>query len=441
MKRLFTPAALSAALALSLAPATGAWAAQNISITPAMSPVIYQVCGNATDTATGDCAATNASDGAAATPGNLVTVQSGAQAQGDIYGRRDETTTAATTGTNNAVLINGNAAFNNTVYGAMASSDADGYNAKAALNQVTISGAGAAAFMAIGGAATAQSGTATTPITASATQNQVLMQGGAADGASGGVAHCEDDCTAEARGNTVSVTGGTVSTGFAGGEAVVSGNGAATVSGNKVSVTGGSAQGDIYGGAAFSDSGAATVSNNTVEIGGSASIDPSTNLHGGYADVNTGTIISTGNALALGIGGVAVHDVNSFQVMNFSVPAATLTAGDPMLRVSGTADIGGVDINVTVAGSLAVGDQVLLIDASGAGGALTGTPASANSPQGYQLEIVGTPATSRQLIVQVKSLPPAATSSAAAVPMLGETALALLALLLAGGAMAAMRRR
>jgi hypothetical protein len=62
------------------------------------------------------------------------------------------------------------------------------------------------------------------------------------------------------------------------------------------------------------------------------------------------------------------------------------------------------------------------------------------SPQGYQFEIVGDPIASKQLVVQVKSLPPSSTASAAAVPTLETAGLALLALLLAGGAAARMRR-
>ena len=372
MKRLFTPAALSAALALSFAPATGAWAA-NITITnPPTAVVGHNVCGNSDDAAQGDCAQINGD------AGNTVTIGSGVTlGNHGVYGRLDTSGTVATTATGNTLHFSGTVAPGYSINGGYAYSTADSLNA-------------------------------------TANGNTVLMAGGGAGYLQGGFAECQDHCTAEASNNTVTITGGTVSS-----------------------------NSGIYGGRAYLPIGSSSVgiaSNNTVEIKGSANINTTSDLAGGglYGGASGS---STGNTLELYIKGVTVRHLYSFQNLNFHVPA-TLAAGQTMLAASYLAELGAsapaLGVGVEAGSPLKVGDEIVLIDAGA--GSLTGTlPTTVTSlTPGYTFDVVSA---TNQLRVKVLTAPVKTTSSAAAVPTLGETALALLALLLAGGAMAAMRRR
>jgi len=431
MKRTFSTLFAGAALALCLH--AGAWAAQTISISADFG---YDVCGNATDTTTGspaygDCSSLNAQSG------NTVTLETGVSTFSRIFGQYDESAASSTTVTGNQVSILG--AARGQVTGGFANGTAGSLNATATSNRVTVSGAGRIRSEFHGGKAWAQDDSI-----AKAAGNTLLIQNGSVNTGlgAGGYAQCGNNCTAEASGNTISITGGTVTGFIQAGRADTDRSGATAIaSNNKVLITGGTlSNAQIFGG--FADdsaiAGAAVSANdNTVEIGGTASVSGGS-LYGGNAN-GTGALTSTGNTLKLGIGGVSVNDVRDFQSMSFSVPAATLAAGTPMLGVAYEADIDGVAISVELAASVKIGDEILLIDAAGAGGSLSGTPApTVTSPQGYKFEIDAAALASNQLAVKCIGLPP--PSSATAVPTLSDWALALLALLLFGGAAAGARR-
>ncbi|MCL2871957.1 MAG: IPTL-CTERM sorting domain-containing protein [Betaproteobacteria bacterium] len=450
MKRLLSlaPGAILI-VALFLLPVSGALA--QVTITPGISPVAYDVCGNAVNKATGDCVAVNGSNG------NTVTVQNGAtvSAGWGVYGKNDTSMTRATAAASNHVFIYGAV---DTVMGGEASSTASGFNATVTNNQATASGAGASVAGDFYGGQALSSGNAT----ARAESNGVLVELGAAVAGStfGGYAYCfSGNCvaqvvsntaaitggtatdlyggfavgatTATASGNTVSITGGTVSGSILGGLASTALTGTAAIaSGNTVSITGGTVEnGYIYGG--FADSPTPAALGNTVNIGGNANIGPGISLYGGYAS-NGGPI--TNNTLNLALGGVTVDYLLNFQNLNFQVPAGLGAAA--MLTVTDTATVfgatlsTGAKISVTVSGPIKIGDTIVLIDAKTA---LFGMPDSAViSPQGYGFQIDQTELANNRLVVKVTSMPP--------VPTLNPMVLALLALLLAGVAAATQRR-
>jgi len=501
MKRLFTPAALGAALALSLAPVTSALAA-DITITPAMSPVANAVCGNSSDpSGQGDCANLNNDDN-----GNTVTVQSGATVQNNVFGRFDNSD-LATTATGNQVTVSGT--VTNRAYGAQAISQNDNLNATAKDNKVTVNAVGGVAGVVsgdtTGGYAVGLDGAAV-----SVTGNEVVVAGGTVSNVYGGkISVCGDDCTANASNNKITMTGNVGTTGgFYGGYAEIS-SGAITASGNTVAITGGNTSRFIYGGAAYtdnggaatasgntvtatggtlagnagiegadvivvgdatasgntvsitggsvpgsmaivgayvwSDSGAATATNNTVEIGGTAVINSGqSSLCGGVPETNTGTVNSTGNTLKLSIKGVSVGDMGQFQNLNFQVPAGL--GADAMLTVTdaagnaGIADLGNnAKISVSLPAAPKVGDEFVLISAHSLIG--TADPVVA-SPQGYTLAIDAAELANNRLVVKVTGLAPVALpSSATSVPALGESGLAALGLLLGGLGLVAVRRK
>jgi len=373
-----------------------AWAQQTITLSAPLT-LTNQVCGNAVNTATGLC-----SSGFNTPDGNTLNIGSGVAVAGfAVWGGYGGSTTAAVTATGNTVNYSGSGG--GSIYGGYANTSAAGLNATANDNTVKVSGAGAVA---------------------------TLVDGGYATAGTGG--------TASATGNTVEITGGTVSGIEINGAQARASGGTATASGNRVSISGGTVSSlNVFGGYTLGTT--STASDNTVEIKGSAVIGAGVNLYGGEA-ITT----STGNTLELSLKGVTVGYLQYFQNLNFHVPAS-LTAGQTMLTANTGVDLGNpapaVSVEIASGSRLAVGDQIVLIDASA--GAMTNTaPASVTSATaGYTFSIVGSPIADKKLVVEVTAVPPRSSGSAAAVPTLGEYGLALLALLLGGLGFAAMRRK
>ena len=418
MKPLHTLTALGAALWLAAAPL--ARAAQTVNIT-GTTQVTHAVCGNASNTTTGDCATLIASDG------NTVTVSNSAGVTGRIYGNDNVSATAATTVAGNQVSVsNGTVTY---VYGGVAESAASGLNAKATNNTVTLSGATTSADGIGGGMAYADDNA-----TASATSNTVTVTGGAVDGIEGADVEAGVDGSANATGNIVQVSGGAVTDGIDGAYVYCDVSCSSIVaSGNQVLLTGGSVEGGIFGGFVdVIDAGQAT--DNVVDVGAGVSLDPDVDLAGGQAAT------STGNVLNLRQAAVEVDGVDYFQKLNFFVPAS-FTAGKTMLTAT-TANLNYADAAVTftvASGSpLKAGDTIVLIS-----GALTlpATPIAVTNGQGYTFDVTRS---ATALSVKLTGVPPAqfnAGAGATAVPTLGATALALLAALLGLGAALFARER
>jgi outer membrane autotransporter barrel domain len=177
-----------------------------------------------------------------------------------------------------------------------------------------------------------------------------------------------------ATGNTVIINSGATVTNVYGGYT----EGAGSASGNTVILNSGATVTDVYGGRLASGTGT-TADNNTVIFHSGAIVNG--NVYGG-CKINSP--IGTGNTLELrGAGQSIGGDLGGFQNFNFYLPS-TLVANDTMLTVGGTATITGATVNVGIDGAsspLAVGDRVVLINAT----TLTGTPANAaTNGQGMQ---------------------------------------------------------
>ncbi|MDR1275363.1 MAG: hypothetical protein LBL72_03120, partial [Candidatus Accumulibacter sp.] len=186
--------------------------------------------------------------------------------------------------------------------------------------------------------------------------------------------------------NTVNLNGGRVDGDVSGGASY-----SGAVTGNFVNLNSGHVGGYVYGGS--SDSGAVT--GNTVNLNGGVGVmtfAASTELYGGYCYSSCSDAF-TGNTLNVRAAGNTVASIQNFQFMNFYLPA-TLGAGSTVLTVSGNVnfqDASNTDkteVQVGIAGNaspLKEGDRVTLIDASGGGGSLTGSPINpTTSGQGMQ---------------------------------------------------------
>ena len=372
LSRAFGGAALALALGLGLH--GGAWAQQTINLNAPLT-LTYDVCGNAADTATGNCGTTNGPNG------NTLNINSGVDMAGHLaYGGYDNSTTAAVSATGNTVNFNGSGADMVYVYGANAVTTAAGKDAAAENNKATVGAdaalAGIWASVDGGRAAAGDGGTAT------ATGNVVEMTGGAVSGIpslsgsiAGGVANAPGG-TPIASNNRVSISGGTLSNVF------------------------------IYGGIpGYSGTGAA--SDNTVEIKGSAVMGEGVSLQGAEGCRSGSTC--TGNALELYLKSVVVEQLAYFDKLNFHVPAS-LTAGQTMLAVtSGVAlDSPTVSVEIESGSPLAVGDQIVLIDASaGSVSVLPGpllTAVTSLTP-GYTFGIVDSFGADKKLVVEVTAVP------------------------------------
>ena len=192
--------------------------------------------------------------------------------------------------------------------------------------------------------------------------NTVTINGGSAQGVYGGYAKG----TGNANGNRVTLTSGTVQDGVYGGCTKGTGN----ANGNTVIITGGDVV-SVYGGYAEGPNNAMVSGNadgNTVDIG---AVEVSGDVYGGssqWGTTNNNTIHlrgtkvrdsvmggnvwnSTGNTLAIHDFGTQVGRVEQVQNLHFYLPEGTTgNSGNTMLTVNQSQDICGVHIGVGVAG-------------------------------------------------------------------------------------------
>ncbi len=138
----------------------------------------------------------------------------------------------------------------------------------------------------------------------------------------------------------------------------------ASTSGNKVFIEGGTISGDVYGAALNTvNANNFSANENTVTISGTPSMAGST-LYG--ASINGGSDHGTGNKLVLKTTGLTVTGVRDFQIIDFILPTDAVRDAT-VLKVTGSAALDGVEINMGMAGSsptLKVNDTITLIDAS-----------------------------------------------------------------------------
>ncbi|MCL2829618.1 MAG: hypothetical protein FWD77_02630 [Betaproteobacteria bacterium] len=336
MRQVVQHALGGAALAFSLffAPVSGAMAGQSIDIT---SDRNENVCGNSDN---GDCSYPHLFTTDDAPDGNTVIIRGGVTVNGTVDGKN---CTECTSANDNRVISSG--AVKGSVSGGYAGcTGTDGMPSKGC----------------------------------TANGNFVSIEGGEADGASGGSAHIASD-------NTVSISGGHIT-------------------------------GNLFGGSGD------IVQNNTVEIKGNPIIESWVELFGGVPwDSRDGT--STGNTLKLSLPSLSVSNIHYFQNINFYVPANKKSnarmagrsgagalpeafdicsivpeycLGDAMLTLVSDIDLTGVNIYVEFPGNYQPGDQIYLINVS-QGRKLTGTPTITGS--GYSL--VGSELANGRLMIQV----------------------------------------
>lgn len=185
-----------------------------------------------------------------------------------------------------------------------------------------------------------------------AENNTVEIYSGNIVNAYGGVSNSEGNADL----NKIYMKGGTV-TSVNGGYTA---NGDAT--GNTVNITGGSITGNVAGGN-INTSSNCKATGNTISISGSPDLSGAT-LYGGYG-TGTGSDIRTGNTLDIKASGLSAQNVKNFDTMNFTV-SSDVKPGDTILTLNGAekTDISDVTINVTVAPRtqpLNKGDQVCLL--------------------------------------------------------------------------------
>ena len=200
-----------------------------------------------------------------------------------------------------------------------------------------------------------------------ANENTVTLNGGTADQVYGGFA---ESTTATANNNTVTMSGGSVTTIYGGYADVgsLSGVYTTTASGNAVNISGGTV-GTVYGGFVDAPSGTKQATNNIVTISSSHGLS-SASLYGGYLSGGATGDAFTGNTLNIKTSALTLANVYNFQHLNFYLPS-TVSAGDTMLTVTGTADLTGnagrsSSVNVGINGStspLLPGDTITLINA------------------------------------------------------------------------------
>ena len=229
--------------------------------------------------------------------------------------------------------------------------------------------------------------------------NTVTINGGSAQSVYGGYA----EGTGNANGNTVTLTNSTVQEAVYGGSAKGT---AGNANGNTVIITGGYVHG-VYGGCAKGPNNnpnyeSGNADGNTVDIGAITVID----VTGGFSDYGTangntihlrGTRVSgdvvggssshgsTGNTLAIHDFGTQVGSFEQVQNLHFYLPEGTTgNSGNTMLTVNQSQDISGVHIGVGVAGqrsALQKGDVVSLLKVNGT---LTTDAVLANDVSGMQ---------------------------------------------------------
>lgn len=188
-----------------------------------------------------------------------------------------------------------------------------------------------------------------------AMDNTVLLSGGDVAGALyGGLS----TGTGNAAGNTVTMTGGTVTAHVAGGQ---SETGAAT--GNIVNIHGGTLGAAVYGGYA---TGAGTATDNVLNLYGSPDLSAST-LYGGMA----GGEARSGNTLNVHTSNLVAKNVVNFAKYNFILPDY-VRPGDTVLNLTGSDPtlVGNAEVGVGKVGGgmlMQPGDRIFLLRNDGGG--------------------------------------------------------------------------
>ena len=208
--------------------------------------------------------------------------------------------------------------------------------------------------------------------------------------------------TASASDSKVTVSGSTVNGSVYGGSAFAEGFSPTglvntTASNNIVTISNATVNGDIYGGfveglSPVDNTVTNNATGNTVNISGNSTFSTNTSIYGGFADTNvsgtvpTGTSVFTGNTLNVATSGISVKKVGNFENYNFMLPSST-TNGTVMIQTSEGADVTGSKVAVTSVApgvAFASGDKVYLLKTAGLTGSATLTDAS-NVSQGYSL--------------------------------------------------------
>lgn len=210
------------------------------------------------------------------------------------------------------------------------------------------------------------------PWSMTASDNTVTINGGTARYVYGGLAKVTGmtgSGTATASGNIINLNGGFISSivgGYASADVLP---GTHTASGNAVNISGGTVFNEVFGGYVGAPNGYGLATNNIVTISGSPDLTTAY-LYGGYLSSTTSGEAFTGNTLNIETSGLTAQEIRNFQYLNFYLPSS-LSAGDTVLTVTGTADLTGSSgrssvINVGIDGSsslLQIGDTITLIDA------------------------------------------------------------------------------
>lgn len=211
----------------------------------------------------------------------------------------------------------------------------------------------------------------TNPGSMTASGNAVNINGGTARNIYGGFAYVGSMTgagTATASNNIVNVSAGSMNSVYGGYATADHLGGAHVASGNTVNISGGSVS-SIYGGSVSAPNGTGQAINNTVTISGTPNL-AATSLYGGYLVAGTAGEAFSGNTLNIKTSGLTVGNIYNFQYLNFYLPS-TLSVGDTVLTVAGTADLTGSSgrsstVNVGINGSaspLKAGDTITLINA------------------------------------------------------------------------------
>ena len=204
-----------------------------------------------------------------------------------------------------------------------------------------------------------------------ASDNTVTINGGTAGYVYGGLAYVDSmtgPCVATASGNIVNINDGSINSVYGGYALAGYVGGTHSASGNTVNISGGSVA-NVYGGYVSAPYGTGQATNNVVTISGSPNLTTA-RLYGGYLSMPTSGDAFSGNTLNVKTSGLTVAALSNFQYVNFYLPSS-LSAGDTVLTVTGTADLTGSSgrssiVNVGIDGSsspLQVGDTITLIDA------------------------------------------------------------------------------
>lgn len=300
--------------------------------------------------------------------GNTVTVNSGGAAiNGNVSGGWS---TGGDTVSGNAVTVNGGTVSWDVYGGVSNTGNASG-------NSVTLNG-GDVGLNVFGGLAAFGTGFAngnTVTVNSSYTGTLNTIYGGSTGGG-------------DALGNRVIFDGSSSASaafgvygGFVGGP----GTGIGNANNNTVEIRGGTVNGMVAGG---SVSGTGSAIGNIVTITGANPLNLSgATLLGGEDFGGSGDDVRSGNTLNLHRQ-TTVDNLLNFEKYNFYLPS-TLAAGQTMLRVSNTADLGtNANVNVGIAGGsspLQQGNQVVLIDAGTLTGSLAKTTADGQGMQGVTL--------------------------------------------------------